>query len=83
VKANTAEHATNIAVGKIFIPCVKSITKGHANQLPSYSHHRASLPMASSDTNSKQSPSYVYPHQETSDLPDIQGIKVYPAQFED
>lgn len=30
MKANTAEHATNIAVGKISIPCVKSITKGHA-----------------------------------------------------
>ncbi|XP_027906640.1 ELF3-like protein 2 isoform X5 [Vigna unguiculata] len=61
VKAPTAEHATNSAVEKIPIPCVNNITKGHANQLPNYGHHLANLPIASSDTNSKQSPSYVYP----------------------
>ncbi|CAJ1951035.1 unnamed protein product [Sphenostylis stenocarpa] len=60
-KATTAENATNSAVGKIPIPCVNNITKGHANQLSSYGHHLGNLPIASSDTNSKQSPSYVYP----------------------
>ncbi|XP_014516563.1 ELF3-like protein 2 isoform X1 [Vigna radiata var. radiata] len=61
VKAPTAEHATNSAVEKIPIPCVNNITKGHANQLPNYGHQLANLPIASSDTNSKQSSSYVYP----------------------
>ncbi|XP_068478170.1 ELF3-like protein 2 isoform X3 [Phaseolus vulgaris] len=61
VKAPTAEHATNSAVEKIPIPCFNNITKGHTNQPPNFGHHLAKLPIASSDTNSKQSPSYVYP----------------------
>ncbi|KAK7381719.1 hypothetical protein VNO80_00266 [Phaseolus coccineus] len=61
VKAPTAEHATNSAVEKIPIPCFNNITKGHTNQPPNFGHHLANLPIASSDTNSKQSPSYVYP----------------------
>lgn len=61
VKAPTAEHATNSAVEKIPIPCFNNITKGHSNQPPNFGHHLANLPIASSDTNSKQSPSYVYP----------------------
>ncbi|TKY64412.1 EARLY FLOWERING 3 [Spatholobus suberectus] len=60
-KVTTAEHATNNAVEKVPIPCVNNITKGHANQLSNYGHHLGNLALASSDTNSKQSPSYVYP----------------------
>ncbi|XP_020226550.1 ELF3-like protein 2 isoform X1 [Cajanus cajan] len=59
--APPTEHVTNNAFGKIPIPCVNNITKGHANQLPNYSHHLGNLAVASADSNSKQSPSYVYP----------------------
>ncbi|KAL2624737.1 hypothetical protein AAZV13_07G012100 [Glycine max] len=61
VKVNTAEKATNSAVGKIPIPCISNTTKGHANQLPNYGHHLGNPALASADSNSKQSPSYVYP----------------------
>ncbi|RDY14495.1 ELF3-like protein 2, partial [Mucuna pruriens] len=61
VKASTGEQATSNAVGKIPIPCASNITKGHGNQLSNYGNHLGNLAVASSDTNSKQSPSYVYP----------------------
>ncbi|RZB57981.1 ELF3-like protein 2 [Glycine soja] len=63
VKVNTAEKTTNSAVGKIPIPCISNITKGHANQLPNYGNHLGNHALASADSNSnsKQSPSYVYP----------------------
>ncbi|KAH1052117.1 hypothetical protein AAZX31_08G195500 [Glycine max] len=61
VKVNTDEKATNSAVGKIPIPCISNITKGHANQLPNYGHHLGNLALGSADSNSKQPPSYVYP----------------------
>ncbi|KAG4934092.1 hypothetical protein JHK87_048094 [Glycine soja] len=54
---------SNSAVGKIPIPCISNTTKGHANQLPNYGHHLGNPALASADSNSnsKQSPSYVYP----------------------
>lgn len=59
-KATTTELATNNAIGKIPIPCVNNITKGHANQISSYGHHLGNLAVVP-DTNSKQSANYVYP----------------------
>ncbi|KAL2338004.1 hypothetical protein Fmac_012450 [Flemingia macrophylla] len=59
-KAIPIEHVTTNAFGKIPLPCVNNITKGQANQL-SKCHELGNLAIASADSNSKQSPSYVYP----------------------
>ncbi|KAL5141313.1 Protein HEADING DATE 3B [Glycine soja] len=50
VKVNTVEKTTNSVVGKIPIPCISNTTKGNL-----------ALASADSNSNSKQSPSYVYP----------------------
>lgn len=60
-KPPTAEHAKNIAVGKIPLPCVSNISKGHVNQLSNYRHHFGNPALGPSDINIKQSPSCVFP----------------------
>ncbi|XP_027336377.1 ELF3-like protein 2 isoform X4 [Abrus precatorius] len=60
-KASTIEHAKNNAIGKIPIPFVNNVSKGHEHQLSNYGHHFGNFAIASPNINSTQSPSYVYP----------------------
>ncbi|KAK7389601.1 hypothetical protein VNO78_24772 [Psophocarpus tetragonolobus] len=61
MKSTTIEHATNSAVGKIHIPYVNNITKGHSNMFANYGHQLGNLALASVDSNFKQFTNYVYP----------------------
>ncbi|KAK7349224.1 hypothetical protein VNO77_06419 [Canavalia gladiata] len=60
-KAHSVELAKNNAIGKIPIPYVNYISKGHANQLSDYGHPLGNLAVAYEDINSKQCSKYIYP----------------------